>query len=404
MNARDPTPRPDHGQHPAFMAFEAWASATAANARPLSESSKAKYRSLWNAYCAWLAARDLPWDQVTPSDLTTFLDGPAPSTSSRRLPLDDKHMARATRNRYWRLINGVYAQARVEETIEANPCADLSAPTLGNTDRQPQVLPPRALDHLRDPERVRALLPQDSADHWWVLRDRALISLLAHTGLATSELTALTGAAIRCGPQPIVGTRELLPSHSAATTAQSGPDLLGGKTTPYELDVPLSREYVARTLPLSPAVMTHLGPWLACRQRLLAERSAYQDTLTSREAYMRAHAVNGPLFLSRKAGGPHKDLPPMAASSIYVSVRNAFAALYATSSIASPDAVVTPERGVHVAAGAAIVRNTVLKHWCETLGREATMKLAGLKTGDTLRFFPDAAAQTPHKSNNQATA
>ena len=67
--------------------------------------------------------------------------------------------------------------------------------------RQAQVLPSFALDTsfaldiLRDPEALAALIPaKTEPPPWWVVRDRAAVALLAHCGLTTSELVNLTGA------------------------------------------------------------------------------------------------------------------------------------------------------------------------------------------------------------------
>lgn len=377
-------------------AFDHWCSIAKHNKpRSLSQASVDKYRPLWLAFCGWMAQRAIDWRELDADQVQAFLDGPTPSTRTNRTALSSNHMAPATRNRYWRLIYGVYAEAALQNWIEQSPCEDLTTPTLGKAERKPQVLPPRALAALRDPETVRSLLPQDSPDHWWVLRDRALIALLAHTGIATAEICALTGKSICRDQKPVIGTRQMLPSN-----ALSGDKGLFKDAPGLKLHIPASRDYVKREIALDVAVMTHLGPWLACRQRLLAERSAHQVDLSKRSTYMQAHAVDGPIFLSRKAGGMDKDLPPMAVSSVYVSVRNVLRDLY------RPDKqgitrIPSPPEGVHVAAGAAIVRNSVLKAWCEEEGRVETMKRAGLKTSDTLSHWKDADQNkasdlTPH--------
>ena len=41
--------------------------------------------------------------------------------------------------------------------------------------------------------------------------------------------------------------------------------------------------------------------------------------------------------------------------------------------------------GINMATGAAIIRNTVLKHWLDTLGLSATLELGGLRSTEYLR-------------------
>ena len=63
-------------------------------------------------------------------------------------------------------------------------------------------------------------------------------------------------------------------------------------------------------------------------------------------------------------------------------------------------------RPYNMATGAAIIRNTVLKHWLDTLGLSATLELGGLRSTEYLRSMEtiqpvDAQEKPPHNASHQ---
>ena len=117
-------------------------------------------------------------------------------------------MANATRYRYWRVLRAVYFHAHKEGKLTRGNPTLLGAQKPGQAPdtREAQILPPRVLELLRDPDSLALLVPSKSEQlSWWVSRDRAAIGLLAHCALTTAELVDLTGADLVEGPGPMRG-------------------------------------------------------------------------------------------------------------------------------------------------------------------------------------------------------
>ena len=172
------------------------------------------------------------------------------------------------------------------------------------------------------------------------------------------------------------------------------------------LEVTRDLETVGRRLVLNEAVLACLWPWLLERQRVLAQRLAHRlgAGVASPELWQRVY-LEEPLFMSRQRSdaqiaadhglAPARDaadstgaaprvslLPPMEASNVYCLVKKGLEGLLGRTDLPVQD----PRKlGINMATGAAIIRNTVLKHWLDTLGLSATLELGGLRSTEYLR-------------------
>lgn len=362
--------------------FDAWASANEARGSAqggFSASTTRIYRTLWKGWLAWLAARSLSWDRASAADARRFLEGPAPATARGRPPKDAGHMASYTRQRFFRVVKGVYAHAAKSRPDLHNPMLALEEtqrPVIDARSRVSQVLPVGVLAMLRNPETVQQLLPQTDPADWWVLRDRAAIALLAWCGPTAGELTALCGKDLR------VGTR------AASASLLAARELLQD-TPPVVLDLP-SPTAPSRQLELPPACLQAVLPWLKEREALLQERRRLlqrksalaaprtgEDKLAAELAKLQP--ATAPLLLSQRA--KEGAFPPLESSSAWHAVRRVVAAAYRTPKI---KALVGAAEGI--AHGAAIVRNTVIREWVDALGEDEAVARAGLRSATSLRM------------------
>lgn len=113
--------------------FERWQRREKAAGTLKQASSIRVYAGMWRAYCEWLIERGLDWSAVQPADLTDFLQGPAPGRNNRRKPLQSQRMSSYTRQRYRRLLDGIYQLALVERWRD------------DHRSRLSQILPPGVL-------------------------------------------------------------------------------------------------------------------------------------------------------------------------------------------------------------------------------------------------------------------
>lgn len=367
-----------------WVAFDAWAQhneGLGGDDGGFNADTTRIYRTIWTGWLRWLAAHGLTWHTAGAADAARFLSGPAPApTGGRgRKPKDAVQMAKFTSQRYWRVLTGVYAHARKEELVPENPMLDIEEadrPKVDRRSREPQVLPARVLEVLRDPRQLEKLAPQDDPAHWWVLRDRAAIALLAHGAPTAGELLALRGEDLR------VGARMLTPG---LLDAQRLP-LEGHQAPPVSLDLPKPGGG-KRSVELPAECLAALLPWLIQRERLLEERRTLlkrRNAIGGRSRDDRGHVDDvaalqpskAPLLLSQRAAdGP---LLALETSSAWHAVRRVLAAAYAL-----PKVRLGPE--ARVARGATIVRNTVVRDWVERFGEQEAVERAGLRSTASLR-------------------
>lgn len=353
----------------AYNPFKDWAEGMVAQGE-LNEKSVEKYRPLWEAWRWWLSSAGQEWPTATASTIEKFLQGPAPEKGGRRRALNPSRMASYTRQRYWRLLRGVYATAVTAGQLQSNPALDVPEecrPTISSRDRESQILEPMVFRHLKDPGNLVSLIKVQSEADWWHVRDRAMLAVLVDTGITTSELIALRGMDL-CRAD-----------RQAMTLHQS--ELLNLKPPPLVIDIMQTKESIDRQLQISPPMAPLLIEWLRLRASLLLERSARTTRLSERSAYMQAHASQAPLFVARRARSAASELPPMEATSVYHTVSVTLKAL--RESLAE---VLPAHDAPYVAKGPAVIRNSVIRHWLDTLGPSETVARAGLKNIESLRL------------------
>lgn len=316
------------------------------------------YRSIWTGWLSWLAGQNLQWHTARTSDAHRFLTGPAPGTAGRE-PISVHTMANYTQQRYWRVLAGVYRHAGPRRAA-LDPEKLPNPPVVQRRSRQAQLLPPGVLETLQQPQGLIALAPREHPSQWWVARDRAAMALLAHCALTTAELIALRATDLR------VGTATLRAEHGAQR-------LLPGTRAAAHPAVVIT-EGMPRTLEIPAAALQTLLPWLQERRSVLA--SLYGMPPDGPEMDDQA------LFLSRQR--EEGRLMPMESTSIYQMVRR-----FVTQALPKPTE--PGARQAKVAKGAAIVRNTVLRHWWLVDGHtpQEVARRAGLQSAESLRLmFP----------------
>lgn len=356
------------------IAFDTWATAQRNATKPLAEQSIKVYASMWGAWSGWLARNNLKWHTVRPDEIERFLNGPSPTVANRRKALNPSTMSNYHRQRYWRVLRGVYAQAVREGWIAENPVIELKEsdrPRIAAKSRISQILPPGVLALLQDPEVLRRILPQEEEHDWAPLRDRAIIAIIAHVGLTTAEITRLRGQDIRVGGLPLV-------------TLVRGQQMRldNSEALPYVVDVANAKGDVWRSLPLPESAITSILPWIAKRQQLLGERAATRGELHDRSQYLKQT-----LFPSRKSLPAPGMIKPIQPASLYYQVDLAFERLY---KLPAARGMNKHAQGVKIAQGAAIIRNTVIRHWLDTVGVQETVMRSGLKRALSLRLAPNA--------------
>jgi integrase len=234
----------------------------------LNPASAKIYRSIWGGWLDWLASEQLSWHAVTPADVERFMVVRAPSEAGRPA-INRATMASYTRQRYFRVLQGVYRDAHLIGLIEQNPVSavekDGHQPQVREVDRRPQMLPPGVLELLRTPAWLEKALPMDEPREWWVLRDRASVTLAAHCGLTTGELRTLQGRDLRLGALPYRG-----PDSARSPGVAPAGELW--------VDVRDRTDRVGRSVRLPAAALHVLDPWLAARRvQLQLQRRRWSD-------------------------------------------------------------------------------------------------------------------------------
>ncbi len=326
-----------------------------------SAKSAANCMCIWESWIQWLAGQEDPvltpaaqrWAVARPAHVDAFLKGPAPKQSTRKAKTPGA-MANFSKQRYWRVLRDVYAQAIALGARHDNPALGLpSTPSIERSARKPQVMPPFVLQLLRDEKHLRELVPQGRVA-WLGARDRAAIALLAACGITASELGGLNGTALR-GLSEVDRRQATLP---------------GQPRPAVKLDV------AGRSLEVPWSAVPVLQDWLDIRQHVLEQQRQEAVRLARRERTEPAPAAltreeEQPLFLSREtSSGVHASLDP---ASLYKIVQRCLRRAYERPEIAG-----MLEPGSYTAAGPAIIRNTVIKHWVDTLGGGTAVGMAGL--------------------------
>lgn len=363
---------PAKSEHPSEKVFDTWASTQHAMGE-LALTSIAKYKPLWMAWLSWCLQHDLAWDTVHSDNIRQFLQGAAPGKgATRRLAINPNKMSSYTRQRYWRLLRGVYFNAHKENLIEHNPVLDVDEkdrPKISAVDRTSQVLEPFLFSKLIQPGTIDELFPEKTQANWWYARDRALMAVLVETGITVTELIALRGQDLVEKNQG----RAIASQHAQAV-------IEGFNGAELEIDVMETSTHVGRSLPISKAMAVLLREWLSWRHRLLVERSAMTGALVQRERFLADHARDGPLFIARRARSGTELFPLMDATSVYYTVSKAITRLREAEGLSNQ---------TYIAKGPAVVRNSVIRQWIDALGPSVAADRAGLKSQDSLRLKPN---------------
>ena len=382
--------------------FGRWAARMAASGE-FSASTVETYSAIWNAWLNWLAARGLGWLDVDALTIQAYLEGPSPGLAHHRPALRADRMANYTQQRYWRVLGAVYAEAVRSGLLVSSPVLDVpesDRPVIALSSRQSQVLPPGVLPLLRDPGVIEGCISFVREAEWWVVRDRAAVLVLSHLGITTRELMALRGGDV---VYQLVQSADLVTdARLSGSGALPSPAPLVAQLMPFSMSVASDDEVIPRELELNDAVRRVLQPWLALRRVvILARLKRRLMGVAVSDEQLDAVCLSEPLFMSRQRSAEQIDadraggtvlsvdkvglLPPMEASNVYLMVKRALDAVYGLPVLAGQHPKL---RGLNQASGAAIIRNTVLLDWVQTLGEEAAALLAGLRSVDSLRVLP----------------
>jgi site-specific recombinase XerD len=190
------TPLPQPHRVGPSEAFRLWSdlqidlAATTNSKKGFSAETSVIYACIWESWVQWLDGQHDPvldkakqrWQEARQQHVQAFLAGPAPKATTRQ-PKDYSQMADFSRQRYWRVLRGVYAHSTMLGLRKDNPALGLSStPRISRRSRESQVLPPFVLQWLRDLRQLRELVPQGRVG-WLTARDRAAIAVLANCGL-----------------------------------------------------------------------------------------------------------------------------------------------------------------------------------------------------------------------------
>ena len=362
--------------------FEAWADKEVLAGR-FQSGTVVVYRSIWQAWTDWLGQHETHWGLASARNVQEFLDGPAPGQRRHRSPIRVDGLANFTKQRYWRVLRGVYAHAKRLELVNDNPTFDVpevDRPTIEHRGRSPSVLPPGVLENLQRSETVTRLVPVLKETHWWSVRNRAVISVLTHLGLTTAELGSLRGCDLRFHGM-------LWVDHARGPTQEMIEEgVAGGEVW---LDVPQGGALQARSLPVPLVVQALLQGHLRARDLLYRQRFFdrwRQDVVGSGsgvEHELQALLRSAPLFPSRKCvGGDRLNLPGMDEVTVFECVQKFLRAYFAT----QEGEVVDPRaRGVYMGQGAAIVRNSLVAQWITQFGPEEAVIRGGFISHESLR-------------------
>ena len=382
--------------------FGRWAARMAASGE-FSASTVETYSAIWNAWLNWLAARGLGWLDVDALTIQAYLEGPSPGLAHHRPALRADRMANYTQQRYWRVLRAVYAEAVRSGLLVSSPVLDVpesDRPVIALSSRQSQVLPPGVLPLLRDPGVIEGCISFVREAEWWVVRDRAAVLVLSHLGITTRELMALRGGDV---VYQLVQSADLVTdARLSGSGALPSPAPLIAQLMPFSMSVARDDEVIPRELELNDAVRRVLQPWLALRRVVIFARLKRRLMgVAVSDEQLDAVCLSEPLFMSRQRSAEQIDadraggtvlsvdkvglLPPMEASNVYLMVKRALDAVYGLPVLAGQHPKL---RGLNQASGAAIIRNTVLLDWVQTLGEEAAALLAGLRSVNSLRVLP----------------
>ena len=262
---------------------------------------------------------------------------------------------------------------------------------------------------------IEGCIPFLREAEWWAVRDRAAMLVLSHLGITTRELMALQGGDVVLQLVQVAEAN----GQSAGSDAPPSPARLVGATSdswvPISLAVDRDEEVIPRTLELNDAVRQVLLPWLVLRREVLSAR--LQRRLIGvpvSETQLDAVCRAAPLFMSRQRSAAQIAadrvvgslssvdeiglLPPMEASNVYSMVKRALDAVYRLPELAGQHPKL---RGLNQASGAAIIRNTVLLDWVNTVGEETAALRGGLRSVASLRVFPLSLRTSPFVVLNQ---
>jgi hypothetical protein len=246
-------------------------------------------------------------------------------------------------------------------------------PHITERSQQRQTMVPGVLELLRDPARLRALIPYESERQWWALRDRASLALAVHCALSTGELIALRGRDLRHGVAMLGPVQPELPGMSA-------------EPPPWAVDIPATDERLAHTVPIPPEAMELIEPWLAHRAAVLA--ALHRDFAAGRIAHEPPSVADAPLLLSRETR-PGEAVSAVDARVVWHVFRKCIdAAIRATGFDLD---------GNYLARGPGILRNSVIVDWTERFGPDKATEWAGLKPGSLRPVDRKPAALTREK-------
>ena len=355
--------------------FESWANGAILHG-DLSQPSVDKYRALWLAWRGWLLLRGVDWDRVTGVLVEEFLQGSAPGQGGRRPAINTHRMSSYTRQRYWRLLRGVYARAAQEGKVPSSPLLEVPEqrrPTISSRDRLSQVLEPQLFERLQVPKTIESIITVKTAADWWHRRDRAMLALLVETGVTTSELIALRGKDLKRVDRVALEV-------GVASSASDNPISL-------QLDVLDAPGSVGRTLRISDRYSYLLLEWLGFRRILLSEWTTRVAEMEEGASVKAGHGDESPLFLARRARIGGDELPALEAVTVYYAVSKALNKLRSQvlPPMTAPSVGVVPD-APHVAKGPAVIRNSVIRAWLDSVGPVETVRRAGLQNVDSLRL------------------
>lgn len=412
---------PERGRaHPNAPSHEevihSWSQVCLSEDPPMAQSSVRANAVLWGSWCRWLAGQALHWSDATLQTVDTFLNGPAPSLRRQHRPArNPSKMSSLTQVRYFRVLKGVYANARALEWIDQVPTVGELQPEYVAKDAQGGVLPPGVLARMQNTRQLQeTFLPTtDSKRQWWLLRDRAAVALVAECGITTAELIELQLRDLGAGPHNIVQAM----ARAAQRHLQGGPgesdqevdaaapslnlrdpavDNPAGARMPFApvvLTVRPSHTLKGRHFVLPARVCEVLLPWVALREEMLTVMASSKDALVRRGDFLKEHSLNGPLFPSRQSpknadGKPIKDqFFKMESAAVYLIFKRAFAGL-------EPSTGVGARGKARTAQGTSVIRNTLIQHWLRTMPEEEAQARAGFQTLEGMRVIARAAGIT----------
>lgn len=352
--------------------FELWQQSVL-NLQEMTLVSAKKYRPLWNAWCQWLLDRNSHWSQANAAVIELFLQGPAPGTGvARRRAINPERMSSYTKQRYWRLLRGVYANATRHGLVTSNPALDLQEakrPSIQGSDRQSQVLEPPVFERLCQPRTLTTVFNVKTEDDWWHVRDRAILAVLVSTGITSGELLALRGQDVALASSKTKRVRPLL--------------LLTGDTSQLVVDVIQTDDTVERSLPVLMTLQPLVQAWIDRRRALLLERCTRIVGVQNQDKFLQEHDLEGPFFVARRARQGGAIFPAMEPVSLYYTVSQGFKALHYLMGHATSE---TDSAAPYVAKGPAVIRNSVIRYWIDALGVDMAVQLAGLKNVQSLRL------------------